>query len=375
MKICYYTPFKPLSHANPSGDLVAATDILSFLNHQGHQVVPMSDFRCRWIYWKPWRWPQLHQETRRVVKKNVNTGMHLWLTYHSYYKAPDLMGAAAARQIGIPYVIFQGIYSTKRRRDWKTCPGFYLNRRCLCAARHIFTNKKLDLLNLKRLMPENKITYIAPGLIPDDFNFDPGARVEIRKKLNLGDDPVVFSAAMFRRDVKTEGLTWVIRTCGELFRRGHTLRLVIAGDGRERDKLMHLADAQLPQRVHFLGRIARGDMYRYYSAGDLFVFPGIRESLGMVFLEAQACGLPVVAFDNAGVPEAVKDGVTGLLIPPFDAKAFEEAIARLLGDAQLRRQMSRAARSYVRQNHDLNRNYLQLNHILQTIVQTAHNEA
>ncbi len=43
-------------------------------------------------------------------------------------------------------------------------------------------------------------------------------------------------------------------------------------------------------------------MYRYYSACDLFVFPGIRESLGLVFLEAQSCGLPVVAFDNAGVP-------------------------------------------------------------------------
>jgi glycosyltransferase involved in cell wall biosynthesis len=227
------------------------------------------------------------------------------------------------------------------------------------------------LLNLKRLVPENKITYIAPGLIADNFSFDAGARAQIRKTLNLNDDPVVFSAAMFRRDVKTEGLTWVIRACGELYRRGHPLWLVIAGDGKEKEKLKRLADKYLPQRVRFVGRIDRGEMYRYYSAGDLFVFPGIRESLGMVFLEAQACGLPVVAFDNAGVPEAVNDGVTGLLVPAFDAKAFEEAIARLLNDFELRHKMGSAGKAYVRQNHNLNQNYKIMEDLLQHIVQTA----
>lgn len=303
-----------------------------------------------------------------MVRQNSGKGMDLWFTYHSYYKAPDLLGALAAKRMGIPYIIFQGIYSTKRRRAWKTRPGFYLNRHSLCAARHIFTNKKLDLLNLKRLIPENKISYIAPGLIPDDFDFDAGARAEIRHRLNLGDDPVVFSAAMFRPDVKTEGLTWVIRTCSELYRRGNPLWLVIAGDGKEKDKLKQLADAHLPQRVRFVGNIARSEMYRYYSASDLFVFPGIRESLGMVFLEAQACGLPVVAFDNAGVPEAVKDGVTGLLVPAFDAKAFEEAIARFLNDFDLRRRMGRAGKAYVRQKHDLNQNYKKMECVIQEIV-------
>ena len=371
MNICYYTPFKPLSHAHPSGDLVTAAGLFSYLNKQGHHVIPVSDFRCRWIYWKPWQWPHLLRETMRVVRKNSGKGMDLWFTYHSYYKAPDLLGAAAAHRMGIPYVIFQGIYSTKRRRAWKTCPGFYLNRHILCAARHIFTNKKLDLLNLKRLVPENKITYIAPGLIADDFNFDAGARAKIRKTLDLNDDPVVFSAAMFRRDVKTEGLTWVIRTCGELYRRGHPLWLVIAGDGKEKEKLKRLADKHLPQRVRFVGRIDRRQMYRYYSVGDLFVFPGIRESLGMVFLEAQACGLPVVAFDNAGVPEAVNDGISGLLVPAYDAKAFEEAIARLLNDFELRHKMGSAGKAYVRQNHNLNQNYKIMEDVLQHIVQTA----
>lgn len=368
MKICYYTPFKPLSHAHPSGDLVIATGIYAYLVRQGHQVIPMSDLRCRWIYWKPWIWPKLLLETRRAVQQNSGNGMDLWFTYHSYYKAPDLLGAPAAKKMGIPYVIFQGIYSTKRRRVWKTRPGFYLNRYSLCAARHIFTNKKLDLLNLKRLIPENKITYVAPGLIPDDFTFDAGARAEIRRRLNLSDEPVVFSTAMFRQDVKTEGLIRVIQACGELYRRGNPLWLVIAGDGKEKNRLKQLADAHLPQRVRFVGHIDRSEMYRYYSAGDLFVFPGIRESLGMVFLEAQACGLPVVAFDNAGVPEAVKDGVTGLLVPAFDTKAFEKTIGRLLNDSELRRKMGQAGKAHIRQNHDLNQNYQKMEAVLQKIV-------
>jgi glycosyltransferase involved in cell wall biosynthesis len=88
----------------------------------------------------------------------------------------------------------------------------------------------------------------------------------------------------------------------------------------------------------------------------------------MVFLEAQACGLPVVAFDNAGVPEAVKNGVTGLLVPAFDANAFEGAIVRLLNDSELRRNMGQAGKAHIRLNHDLNRNYQKMGAVLQEIV-------
>ena len=173
---------------------------------------------------------------------------------------------------------------------------------------------------------------------------------------------------MFRADVKTEGLIRVIRACGELVRRGHHLRLVIAGDGKERDKLQRLAEAQLPERFHFAGEIPRREMFRYYSASDVFVFPGIQESLGMVFLEAQSCGLPVVAFDNAGVPEAVQDGKTGFLVPMYAAKPFADAIERLLKNKELRQQMSRAARSHIRQAHDLNKNYQKMETKLQSLI-------
>jgi glycosyltransferase involved in cell wall biosynthesis len=373
LRICFYTPFKPLGHPHPSGDLVTATGIFDFLVRRGHQVFPVSNLRCRWIYWRPWLWPGLFRERRRVVRKLSAQSADLWLTYHSYYKAPDLLGPAVAGKLNIPYVIFQGIYSTKRRRRWITKPGFYLNLNALRCADHVFANKSVDLLNLKRLLPASRVTYVAPGIIPADFFFDSAARRELRKQWNVGEEPVIFSAAMFRQDVKTEGLIWVIRACGELLRQGLNFRLVIAGDGRERKKLQQLSGEHAPGRVHFAGEIPRADMYRFYSAADVFVFPGIRESLGMVFLEAQSCGLPVVAFQNAGVPEAVQDGKTGILVPMYALESFTDAIKRLMTDKNLRQQMGLAAKSYVREFHDLNKNYQQLEIALKSIAQQRRN--
>ncbi|MGD8990852.1 MAG: glycosyltransferase family 4 protein [Desulfobacterales bacterium] len=369
MRILFYAPLKPLGHDHPSGDLVTATEIVDFLVKKGHEVIQASALRCRWIYWKPWLWPKLGLESEHMLRQFQNEGIDIWFTYHTYYKAPDLLGPQAAKKLNIPYVIFQGIYATKRRRSLKTLPGFYLNKKALGAAQHIFTNKTVDWMNLKRLVSADRLSYISPGIHPAAFRFDEDARQMLRSQWKVVDEPVVFSAAMFRADVKTEGLSWVIRTCGKLYRQGNPLWLVIAGDGKEKDKLKQLADTHLPQRVRFVGRIDRSEMYRYYSAGDLFVFPGIQESLGMVFLEAQACGLPVAAFDNAGVPDAVKDGITGLLVPAFDAKAFEDAIARLLNDVDLRRRMGHAGKVYVRQHHDLNRNYQKMESVLQKFLQ------
>jgi glycosyltransferase involved in cell wall biosynthesis len=250
--------------------------------------------------------------------------------------------------------------------------GFHLNKKTLMAADHIFANKKVDLQNLKRLMPEDRLTFISPGLKPDDFCFDANARTELREQWNVGDDPVVVSAAMFRAGVKTQGLTWVIKTCGELFRNGQNLRLVIAGDGKEKDRLHRLAQDHLPDRVRFVGKVPREEIYRFYSAGDLFVFPGIHESLGMVYLEAQACGLPVVGFENAGVPEAVQNSRTGILVPMYDSELFADAITRFLTNPELRQKMGKAAKAYVREVHDIHKNYQELEATLQRVAEDTH---
>jgi glycosyltransferase involved in cell wall biosynthesis len=91
-----------------------------------------------------------------------------------------------------------------------------------------------------------------------------------------------------------------------------------------------------------------------------------------VYLEAQSCGVPVVAFKKAGVPEAVADENTGLLTPLYEFEPFIQAIERLLDEHELRRKMGRAARVYIRDCHDLNKNYQQMESMLQKI---AHSDA
>jgi glycosyltransferase involved in cell wall biosynthesis len=94
----------------------------------------------------------------------------------------------------------------------------------------------------------------------------------------------------------------------------------------------------------------------------------INESLGMVFLEAQACGLPVVACNNGGIPEVVVNRKTGLLTSLEEETALDQALLQLLTNPEQRKKMGRAAARYVRDEHDINRNYRQLEQIL---VQTA----
>lgn len=368
MRIAFYAPFKPLGHPNPSGDLVIATGLVDHLRAAGNEILPTSRLRSRWIFWKPWNLARALAERARISQQLAAGKPDLWLTYHSYYKAPDLIGPVVAKKLHIPYVIFQGIYSTRVRRHWQTRPGYALNTRALLAADLVLTNRHDDLLNLQRLLPDERLRYLAPGIHPARFTADSKARHTMRARWQVGEMPVILSAAMFRADVKTEGLIWVIESCARLLARGHDFRLVIAGDGREKTRLIGLAHQLLGDKAVFTGRIPRERMHEFYSGGDLFVFPGINESLGMVFLEAQSCGLPVVAFDTGGIPEVVKRGETGLLTPLFDRNDFDRAVAALVTDKQQRLNMGAAAARYIRDHHDLDRNYRQLEQLLIDVV-------
>jgi glycosyltransferase involved in cell wall biosynthesis len=86
---------------------------------------------------------------------------------------------------------------------------------------------------------------------------------------------------------------------------------------------------------------------------DLFVWPAVLEVIGMALLEAQACGVPVVAGRRPGVEAVVADGSSGILVPPGDDAAFAAAVDALINDPARRAAMARSAREYVRARHDL----------------------
>ena len=140
-------PFKPFGHKNPSGDLITGMELHDFLSKNNHEVEIASTLRSRWLYLKPWKFFNVARERDRVTSAQKSSPVDIWLSYHTYYKAPDLLGPTCSSRLSIPYVIFQGIYSTKRKRSLKTFPGFLLNRAALQAAQVVFTNKKTDERN------------------------------------------------------------------------------------------------------------------------------------------------------------------------------------------------------------------------------------
>ena len=124
--------------------------------------------------------------------------------------------------------------------------------------------------------------------------------------------------------------------------------LTIAGDGEARLNV-EKAFAPLGERVTFLGLLeGAAALAPLYAQSDLFVWPAVNEAYGMVLLEAQSRGCPVVAGPFGGVPNVVRDGETGLLTLPGDVAALAAGVAALLDDPARRRTMGRAAQKFVR---------------------------
>jgi glycosyltransferase involved in cell wall biosynthesis len=125
-------------------------------------------------------------------------------------------------------------------------------------------------------------------------------------------------------------------------------RLLLAGDGPHRAALERRArELGIADRVHFLGPLANADLPRYHAASDAFVIPSTdHETFCIAACEAMACARPVIAARTGGLPEVVRDGETGYLVPPGDAQALAERIRALLGDAALRARLGAAGREW-----------------------------
>lgn len=129
---------------------------------------------------------------------------------------------------------------------------------------------------------------------------------------------------------------------------GIPYRAWIVGEGPCRIAWERLREGLgLTDRVEFLGTISRRELQDRYRRATLFCLPSRQEGFGIVFLEAMACGKPIVAGRRAAVPETVADGETGLLVDPGDSVALAGALARLLSDEPLRRAMGAAGRRRV----------------------------
>jgi glycogen(starch) synthase len=150
--------------------------------------------------------------------------------------------------------------------------------------------------------------------------------------------------------VGNKGVELVFQAVRRLRRKHRGLRLRLAGkldDDLAGELQVQARKDGLAGAVEFLGFVDQAKLPRLYQQADVFCGPSQYEAFGIVYVEALACGCPVVACKAGGAVEAVRDGETGLLVPPDDAAAVTAALDRLLGDAALRRRMGAAGRRAV----------------------------
>jgi glycosyltransferase involved in cell wall biosynthesis len=133
-----------------------------------------------------------------------------------------------------------------------------------------------------------------------------------------------------------KGVEHLLAAVPEVLSKHPGTSFILVGDGPERDRYETMVDQRdIRAKVRFVGRVAREATTEWYQQAGLMVVPSLDEAQGIVVLEAFAHGLPVVASNVGGIPDMVKDGYNGLLVPPGDSAKLAAGICRLLEDREL----------------------------------------
>ena len=307
MSIAFYAPMKPPGHPTPSGDRRMARLLMQALDRAGYPVFLASDWR---VY--DGKGDVSAQEklldlaALEVERVLAVTRPKLWFTYHCYYKAPDLIGPRVTARLGIPYVIAEASRAKKRLGGpWDAFA--HAAEDAIDAADVLFAMTAHDRAALERdRTGGQRIVDLPPFLDVADFS---------APKPPTGGGPLrLLTVAMMRPGAKMESYR---RLAAALEHVETPYRLTIVGFGpceAEIRKMFPAADIK--------GAMDETALRAEYAAADVFVWPGVEEAYGMVYLEAQASGLPVVAEDHPG-PRSV---VAAPLVTPNDAAAFAAAI-------------------------------------------------
>ena len=254
-------------------------------------------------------------------------------------------GAAARKLFRIPYVAY--VHGEDLPEPGRLLKKDRLRLPLLGRADAILTNSEFSRRRLEALgRGAGKTEVISAGIGTDSFT--PGDGAEARRQLGIGaDDPVLLTIG--RLDFR-KGHDRVIAALPQLLKEFPALRYVIVGEGPEREKLAALArEKGVADRVLFAGFQPDEQLPAYYRACDVFVMHNRTlendvEGFGLVFLEANSCGKPVVGGRSGGAAEAVLHGKTGFLVEPDDLPGLVQTLQKLLRDSALRREMGLAGR-------------------------------
>lgn len=275
---------------------------------------------------------------------------------HAHTPKGGVLGVLAARLAGVPLVVYtiHGLPFVRARglKKWL----LWLSELASCRGAHqvLAVSQAMRRQALAHgLCPSHKIEVLGPGSIngvdaegrfnPDRFP-DP-VRKQLRASLGIPAEAVV--VGFVGRIVRDKGIEELALAWKELRRHYPHLYLVLVGREEPQDPISHGAREILTSdsRVRWTGSVA--DPAPYYAIMDLVVLPTHREGFPVVPLEAAAMGLPVITTTVDGCPEAVVDGVTGLLVPPRDVPSLTRTLEILVSDDKFRKRLGTAGRKRV----------------------------
>jgi glycosyltransferase involved in cell wall biosynthesis len=208
------------------------------------------------------------------------------------------------------------------------------------------SNYSLGKIQMLYGIEESKVHIVPNGV--DVEKFKPTDAQVARRQFGLSNEPcVLFVGSLIPR----KGLSFLVEAAKIIIKENADTKFLIVGEGPLKNHLaISLSTANLSNNFKFLGNLDEDALSVVYNCTDVFVLPSIQEGQGIVLLEAQASGKPVVAFDVGGVNEAVRNNETGLLIKRGSSEKFGDALLRLLSDKSLREKMGANGRTFVTEN-------------------------
>lgn len=178
------------------------------------------------------------------------------------------------------------------------------------------------------------------------------------------ENPAPFNVITVGRLVPVKGYPLLLEAVAMLVKQGRRIRLTFVGDGPERSRLEEYAQRLgIGDQVVFAGWKGQKELLELYRESDLCVLSSFAEGVPVVLMEAMALGIPCVAPRITGIPELIRDGIDGILVTPANVVELAAAVARMMDNPDLRRQMSASSREQITEKYDLLKNVAHLSAI------------
>ncbi|MEL7429173.1 MAG: glycosyltransferase family 4 protein [Pseudomonadota bacterium] len=356
-RVAFYAPIKPPDHPIPSGDRLIARNLVKALGLANCDVQLASSFiayskRSDPAILASRKMDALSAADRLVAQYEATPNAllpEIWITYHPYCKAPDWIGPRVSKVLGIPYVTIEAARTGQgdETDPWK--PWRKEAQEGILAADLHLVFKPSDRAYLTGLLGSDKKLIDFPTFV--DLEDLTGKQTHALPTHWAADTPVLITTGMMRKGKKDRNFYMLAEVLSRITE--SDWNLIIVGGGPEEAAIRNAYGAIPEQRIHWTGQVEHTDVLEWMRAADIFIWPGWKEPIGMVYLEAQVQGLPVIAYDSMGVPLVVTHGETGLLAPEGDDDGLRDNLIQLLNDKSLRTRLGKAAQASVLSRHSL----------------------